>query len=852
MEDRMKRINMLVGWMAAALAATARLHAQGPPEQMQAAVAALNECIAASQAQTEKEALSAADRAEKLFVALQKTPGLQAEALVGQARVISQCRISFANLMAMGGLAERSTELLERALAIDSMHAVGRYVLAMNAYHSPEFLGRMPDAIRELEWLVRVFADRTDVGVMADVYMTLGDAYEKQKRMTDAERTWRRGAALFPANTGLRERTARSTPKEAAPAAQAAAATAPGTTPQASFQFAPLTVEASSYSMDDPRSPTPLSKTEVYTTPGGTADLLQVFQTMPGATRVTEGSDLYVRGGDPAEAPVFIDGARLMYAGSFESLNGGVFGVLDPSVLSQAYFSSGGFSARYGNALSGILDVRTDGRPESRSWRAGLNLATAGATFRSPLGSKGGAWASVEGTNTSAMMQLHGRADDYESAPRALQGIGGVTVQLADNVDLKGTALAARDEMRVNVDAMNYSGTLATTGETALASLALNALSADSRSALHASVSASSRAAGFSLGVLDWQRNDRAIALRMEADHAPRAGLRVRAGAEAARMDALESGIVPTGESIAPGAPSASIGGDRNVVNHVGAFAEGEIRVSEPLAVVIGMRADKLPGEDAWSTDPRLGLAWRAGDWTLRTGAGVFHQGRWRTRYITPDGGRPSGVPTSARHLVLGAQHDGAIDLRVEAFYKAYGDYAASGAGPMIESGSAAGIDALARWRAAALNGWVTYSFIDSNVTLADGATVPSSNDVTHTMTVVARKPVGKFWEVGSTLRAGSGRPFTPVLGADPDAPARPLFGELHRDRMPAYARLDGRVTRLQPVRSGLVVIYLETLNLLDRKNVMSYTYDAGYRNRRPVESFFSHRTLVFGVEAQF
>jgi hypothetical protein len=39
------------------------------------------------------------------------------------------------------------------------------------------------------------------------------------------------------------------------------------------------------------------------------------LQTGPGATAASEGSDLYVRGGDPSESPVFLDGARLILLG---------------------------------------------------------------------------------------------------------------------------------------------------------------------------------------------------------------------------------------------------------------------------------------------------------------------------------------------------------------------------------------------------------------------------------------------------------------------------------------------------------------------------------------------------------
>jgi hypothetical protein len=53
-------------------------------------------------------------------------------------------------------------------------------------------------------------------------------------------------------------------------------------------------------------------------------------------------------------------------------------------------------------------------------------------------------------------------------------------------------------------------------------------------------------------------------------------------------------------------------------------------------------------------------------------------------------------------------------------------------------------------------------------------------------------------------------------------------------------------------MRGGLIVGYLEALNVLDRANVVGYTYDATYRERRPIDSFFGDRTLVFGAEARF
>jgi hypothetical protein len=216
-----------------------------------------------------------------------------------------------------------------------------------------------------------------------------------------------------------------------------------------------------------------------------------------------------------------------------------------------------------------------------------------------------------------------------------------------------------------------------------------------------------------------------------------------------------------------------------------------------------------------------------------------------------PDAGSPSGTPTRAEHLVAGAERGGEPALRVEGYTKGYGAYAASGEGPAIVGGRANGIDAMVRWtRQRRLNGWITYGFLDGRVRLEDGSDVPSAVDVTHSLTGVGRLMVWPGWELGGTLRLGSGRPFTPISGAD--AERRPVYGAPHGARLPAYSRLDGRITRYVPTRGGVGVLYVEGLNLLDRRNVSGYTYAAGYAERRPVLSYFSERTLVLGLGVGF
>jgi len=188
--------NSMVAIAALALAAgAAPLAAQGGT----AADSALAACSAAARAKNERDAKTAADRAERLFRARADASSADADARVGLARTISECRIPGANFMQAGQLIGESNELLEQALAIDSTHWTARYVLALNHFHTPGFMGRTGDAIRHFERLLAQQGDRADRPVYAQPFLRLGELYVRARRRDDALAVWRRGAALFPA-----------------------------------------------------------------------------------------------------------------------------------------------------------------------------------------------------------------------------------------------------------------------------------------------------------------------------------------------------------------------------------------------------------------------------------------------------------------------------------------------------------------------------------------------------------------------------------------------------------------------------------------------------------------------------
>jgi vitamin B12 transporter len=837
--------------MAGTVPASAQtVSGQSATDESSAAHAALQTCAAGDAPREELKRL--ADSAEQQFRKVLREGRQSVDLRVGLAQVLIRCQLPHANVSGIMSLVAEAESVLRSVLEDEPEHWNARFTLAMLLHNMPAMLGRGADAEREFERLIAQ-QGRRGGPQYALPYLHLGDLHVAAGRRTKAIETWRRGLALVPGHSELVARltaagaeavadtTWLSAPEVAVPLAAAA---------RPVYAFAPLRAEAVNHQFQETRAGTTLRRLDVYMMPGGTGEMLQALQALPGATRAGDGAELYIRGGDPAETPVFVDGGRLAFPGRWESLQGSAMGVVDASVLRRAYFSSGGFSARYGNALSGIVDVETEGRPSQSSYRLGANMVQAGGTVRTQLGERGGFWGTLSGTDTRLINRMNGEADLYGRSPQSVQGIGGVSYEPLPGVEMRSSVLAVADRYARLVEMNGYAGEFASRSTVQHASLSGRALRPNGRRGVSGSLTASRRESGMRLGVLDRDREDRAVGGRMDLDAVARGATRLRTGVELLRYDAVTRGRVPTSPALTPGSPAAQLPEVTESAWHAGAYVEAEHSPAPGLAVVAGLRADALPGESGAVLDPRVGAAYTTGEWTLRAGAGVFHQGSWRARYRLPDPGQPSGVARRAEHVVAGIEREGTLSMRAEAYIKRYGQYTAGTDGPATTAGSSTGVDAMARWSPrSGPGGWISYSLLRGRVQLEDGDVVPSALDVTHSFTSVLRLPLGA-WELGATTRYATGKPFTPLTQTGP--PPVLSYQAIHSERLPEHRRLDARVTRYMFGDRRLALAYLEMLNLLDRRNVMSYTYAADSAQRVPVNSVFAHRTLVLGFELQF
>lgn len=120
-----------------------------------------------------------------------------------------------------------------------------------------------------------------------------------------------------------------------------------------------------------------LKPLDVVTTASALGDFVGALQTLPGTTTVAEDGRLFVRGGDAGETQIFIDGIRVFTPYSATTNNIPTRGRYSPFLFDGITFSTGGYSAEYGQALSSVLLLNTIDEPDQE--KTDIAVMTVGA-----------------------------------------------------------------------------------------------------------------------------------------------------------------------------------------------------------------------------------------------------------------------------------------------------------------------------------------------------------------------------------------------------------------------------------------------------------------------------------------
>ncbi len=117
---------------------------------------------------------------------------------------------------------------------------------------------------------------------------------------------------------------------------------------------------------------TVLKPLDVVTTASALGDFVGALQTLPGTTTVAEDGRLFVRGGEAEETQIFIDGIRVFTPYTPTTNNSPTRGRYSPFLFDGITFSTGGYSAEFGQALSSVLLLNTIDEPDQEKTDIGI------------------------------------------------------------------------------------------------------------------------------------------------------------------------------------------------------------------------------------------------------------------------------------------------------------------------------------------------------------------------------------------------------------------------------------------------------------------------------------------------
>ncbi|MDG1226902.1 MAG: TonB-dependent receptor [Polaribacter sp.] len=122
-------------------------------------------------------------------------------------------------------------------------------------------------------------------------------------------------------------------------------------------------INAGTFEAGEKAKVTVLKPLDIVTTAGALGDVMGALQTLPGTSTVDEDGRLFVRGGEAEETQIFIDGIRVFTPYAASARNIPTRGRFSPFLFKGISFSTGGYSAEYGQALSSILQLNTIDQP---------------------------------------------------------------------------------------------------------------------------------------------------------------------------------------------------------------------------------------------------------------------------------------------------------------------------------------------------------------------------------------------------------------------------------------------------------------------------------------------------------
>lgn len=598
----------------------------------------------------------------------------------------------------------------------------------------------------------------------------------------------------------------------------------------------------------------------VQNMPGTRGDALRAIEILPGVARTSLGQgDPILRGAAAGESQVFLDGIPVPFMFHF----GGLTSFMSSRLVEKLDVYPGNFSARYGRAVGGVIDI-TARDPSSDRLHAvlDLNLIDSSAFVEAPVTQDLSVAGAVRRSNIDFVFENFVPDDTYNvvAAPTYFdyQALASYRVSSATRLRLLG--YGSRDALQLffadaNDEDPGLAGTIKGKIEFHRLGLELSHRGANGVSGF-ANVTAGRISLLQHVGEAEQRFDATELYGRAEASFELHRTLRLTAGSDffgwflAGKYHGPQPGSAegdPNDGDPLAGQRSITVQDDSIVVAQPAAYLELAFRPVQQLLLSPGVRVDYYGEIKDASVDPRVALRYELTPSTaLKGGVGYYSQPPMSWQSIpgigNPDLGHFRALQTSA-----GVEQKLGDDAKVtaEGFYKRVDDivigtenrqapqFVNEGQG-RIYGGELSGE---AHWRSDGF-AYLAYTVSRSERRREGGDWRLFDTDQTHVLSLAASQGLGRGWNVGLRFRVVTGNPTTPITGATYDVRTGvylPTYGATNSRRDPAFHQLDARVEKQWTVGPAKVAAYLDVQNVYIAQNQEGFRYSFDYAKREAV-----------------
>ena len=535
-----------------------------------------------------------------------------------------------------------------------------------------------------------------------------------------------------------------------------------------------VVISVGSFEASDKAKGAALTPIDAVTVAGNGGDIATALRTLPGAQTIGEEEGLFVRGGTNAEAKQFVDGA-LLPSPNFASVPGLPQPArLNPFLFKGILFSSGGYSALYGEAMSSALILETVDLPDKSSAALHIFPQSVGAGFQELAQNNNSSYGINAGYgNLQFYNRIVPQIPDYFKGPEYFSTDANFRIRTGKTGMLKFYCNYGYSNIGIRKSAIDSSNLLSSFQQ--VNTNIYSNLSYDDFLKNNWKIDAVLAFNYYKDGItrqllntknqqlflpdypydaynLDSTTNSNfaqaRVVLRKQFAH----NQAIRFGAEYFYNHDLLSSNDPLADTTS-----------RLVNDLFAVFAESDIRISKRMAAKIGIRAEYSTLIKTANMAPRISLAYRfPGGGQINMAYGIFYQ-LPDISWLAAD--RHLDYSSASHYIINYQKKAGNRFFRMEAYYKTYNglintypSYSNNG------NGYARGVELF--WRDKRtfkdLDYWITYTYLDTKRKWMDFPyAIAPSFSTPHTLSLVVKKyfqDINLSANMAYTL--ASGRPY--------------------------------------------------------------------------------------------